>query len=190
MVDHKGPHKVHKDSSTGFSFTNFIALAVLALVAYQVYSGVALKKIGFPGMTFEFADKSAAAPPLAANAGSARMSVEPADKSTAPPPVASREFLVGHWEVEQNSGESSGNTSIEYFGDGTFSGKMTAFQGAKGVRVPASGQWQFEKLSTDTFRLRIWFSENNLKPWQGTFRIFDHDHIQNTDQNYVAVRVK
>jgi hypothetical protein len=158
------------NKSKGPKLTPFVmivlALGVLALVAYQVHSGVAMKNVGLLGMKINFADKPAAQPR----------------------PEASREFVVGHWQVEQANGQLSGATSIDYLNDGNFSGTMMAFVGGNGVKQPTSGQWKFEKLSADTFRLRVTF--DNHSTWQGTFRIFDQDHIQNIDENYVAVRVK
>lgn len=57
-----------------------------------------------------------------------------------------------------------------------------------GRKVPTSGEWAFEQLSKDSFRLRIFYSDQ--PSGQGIFKIFDQDHIQNIDLNDVALRVK
>ena len=44
------------------------------------------------------------------------------------------------------------------------------------------------KLSKSTFRLELRLY--NQPPWLGTFKIIDHNHIHNIDQNYIAVRVE
>ena len=54
--------------------------------------------------------------------------------------------------------------------------------------MPTSGEWAFEQLSKDSFRLRIFYSDQ--PSGQGIFKIFDQDHIQNIDLNDVALRVK
>jgi len=143
----------------------FVAVVILVLVAYQVYTGVTMKKVGLFGMYIEFGDRTS----------------EPKK------PEASREFIVGRWQVEQEFGQASGETSIDYQQDGTFTGTLKAFQGESGQKRPAAGWWEVDKLSAETFRLRIRFTNNET--WQGTFRIFDQNHIQNIDENYIAVRM-
>jgi hypothetical protein len=151
-----------------WSITSVVALGILALVAYEIYSGVVMKKVSFLGNVIEFGDKP-----------------------TAPAvPEASRQFMLGRWEVDQDVGPSSGTSRMDYLEDGTFSGYQTGFVNANGsgIKRPVEGRWEFEKQSKDTFRLTLVYT--NQPKWQGTFRIFDQDHIQNTDMNYVAIRVK
>lgn len=137
-------------------------VAILTLIT--IFRGSVLDKASFGGvMDFSFSRPAAT-----------------------PVPVASRDFVIGRWEVEQPSGERSSGTQLAYENDGTFSGWASAFNGSTGIREHWTGTWSFEKLSDTSFRMTI------LMPGvtrQATFRIFDHDHIQNTGDNYVAVRV-
>jgi hypothetical protein len=100
----------------------------------------------------------------------------------------SRSFMIGRWQVEQAAGDVSGGTLMDYDDDGTFSGTMTTFVGGVGEKQHTAGYWNFQKLSKDTFRLRLQF--DNQSTWVGTFKIIDHDHIHNIDQNYIATRSK
>jgi hypothetical protein len=99
---------------------------------------------------------------------------------------ASRDFMIGRWQVEQSSGEVSGGTIMDYDDDGTFSGSMTIFVGGVGEKQRRAGDWNFQKLSKNTFRLKLLFDDQTT--WVGTFKIIDHDHIHNIDQNYIATR--
>jgi hypothetical protein len=100
----------------------------------------------------------------------------------------SREFFVGRWQVEQTIGQVSGTTVIDYEEDGTFSGWMSQFANGVGQKVPVAGRWNYERLSKDRFRLYIQFPDGSAQ--QATFKIQDRNHILNTDQNYVAVRLE
>ena len=102
-------------------------------------------------------------------------------------PEASRSFVIGRWQVEQAVAGLEGATFVDYGEDGRFTGKQESFMNGNGVREPVNGMWQFEKLGKDQFRLDVTFDDG--RPWKSTFRILDHDHIHNLDQNYVAVRV-
>ena len=104
------------------------------------------------------------------------------------PTEASRNFIIGRWQVEQTAGEVSAGTVVNYEENGTFGGSMTKFVGSVGQKQPTAGYWDIEKLSKDMFRLKIRFEDNST--WVGTFKIIDHDHIHNIDQNYIAVRSK
>ena len=103
-----------------------------------------------------------------------------------PSAEASIEFIVGHWQVDQAVLGSEGGSFVDYEPDGRFSGKREVFVNGRGVREPVSGTWQFNKLASDRFRLDLVF--DNGEKWKGAFRILDHDHIHNLDENYVAVR--
>ncbi len=103
-------------------------------------------------------------------------------------PRVSTDFFVGRWQVDQAQGQTSGGTVIDYNADGRFSGTMTQFVGEGGQRASTSGRWDFEKLSDDSFRLRLDF--DNSEHWQGTFRVLDANRIHNIDANYVAVRMQ
>lgn len=143
-----------------------LVVLVIGVVGYVLYSGGALEKVSIPGwLEFDFSPKPAA---------------------VSPRPVASRDFMLGKWEVEQPMGGNSSGTSIIYNNDGTLTGWATVFVNNSGRRETWSGTWNFEKLSDDTFRLRATINGKAIK---ATFRIFDHDHIQNVDNNYMAVRV-
>lgn len=137
---------------------------VTGVVAYTLFSGGSLQKAMIPGwLEFDFAPRPPAAPaPLR--------------------PAASREFILGEWEVEQWSGSNAANTRLTYYADGTVKGWGTY----AGLRTPWTGQWDFEKLSDDTFRLNATINGATMN---SSFRIFDRDHIQNLDNNYMAVRV-
>jgi hypothetical protein len=165
-VDRKGwRHPAIKPAVT------LVAVLLLMIVAYQVYLGGSLKKVGIAGMfNLDFADKSIVLPPTV--------------------PDASPEFFYGRWQVEPVViGNFSDESSTEYEPDGTFQGHETVFVNGVGRKVPKTGRWNFEKLSKDRFRLTTVHNENSIT-WRGTFRIIDQDHIQNTDQNYVAVRLR
>jgi hypothetical protein len=101
----------------------------------------------------------------------------------------SREFLVGRWQVEQAVGQFSGGAIIIYAEDGTFSGWTTQFVNGMGYRMPVEGRWDYGRLSKDRFRLYLEFSSGQ-PPQQATFKILDRNHILNTDQNYVAIRLE
>ena len=103
-------------------------------------------------------------------------------------PMASRDFIIGRWQVELDSGEVSAGTVTNYHADGTFTGLATNFVGGSGEKQRTSGRWKFEKLSSDTFRLTLWHDDEST--WLGTFKIIDQDHVHNIDQNYVAVRIR
>ena len=147
----------------------WVVLILLALVGYQVYSGVALKKVGVPGVfEIDFADRPA--PPIPA------------------PPEASRNYMLGRWQVEQAFDQVSGGTVIDYQADGTLIGTMTQFVGGSGQKQHTRGRWEFKRLSKDKFQLAIQLE--NQSTWLGTFKILDQNRVHNIDQNYIAVRVE
>lgn len=117
------------------------------------------------------------------------------DSAKALPPEASREFIIGHWRVEQTVGlvgsdgsiaEASGGSDVVYQADGSFIGSQ--FIDQPGRKIIVTGHWDLVKLSKDTFRLKIEFE--NQRTWKGTFQIVDQDRIHNMDHNYDAVRAK
>ena len=144
--------------------TALLIVVVIGVVAYVLHAGGVLEKVSIPGwLEFDFSKPAAS-----------------------PRPVASRDFVLGKWEVEQPVGGNSSGTSITYNKDGTLTGWATVFDNNAGRREAWSGSWSFEKLSDDKFRLDAII--NGIQR-QATFRIFDQDHIQNVDNNYMAVRV-
>ena len=140
------------------------ALFIVALfAAQQIYSGVTLKKVGVPGLLeFDFMGQPA---------------IE-----------VSRDFFIGRWQVEQNTGAVSGGTQLNYAGDGRLNGYMTQFVNGVGQKQYVTGNWGVSKINKETFRLDV--TLDNGYPWMGTFKVIDQDHIHNVDQNYVAVRLK
>jgi hypothetical protein len=104
------------------------------------------------------------------------------------PTEASRDFMIGRWQVEQASGEVSGGSLMDYEENGTFTGSMTVFVNGSGQKQSRTGSWDVQKLSKDTFRLRLEFDDDTT--WVGKFKIIDADRIHNIDQNYIAVRSK
>ena len=100
---------------------------------------------------------------------------------------ASREFVIGRWQVEQRIIGTEGGSFVDYDEDGKFTGRQETFINGQGVRQQVSGSWTFAKVAKDQFRLGVTY--DNGQQWKGTFRILDHDHIHNLDENYVAVRV-
>lgn len=147
----------------------WVILILLALVAYQIYSGVALKKIDVPGLfEISFADKP--------------------NTVLDEQPEITRDFFIGRWQVVQDYGSVSGGSIIDYQGDGRFIGKITQFEGSNGQKQVTKGRWDFEKLSKENFRLQLVF--DNQLTWLGNFKMIDQDHIHNIDQNYIAVRMK
>jgi len=112
----------------------------------------------------------------------------PAQAGPAARDEASRDFVIGRWQVDQAAGQVSGGSVMDYKADGTLTGSVTQFINGFGQKVPMEGRWDFEKLSRDTFRLELQLQ--NQPTWLGTFKIIDHNHIHNIDQNYIAVRVE
>lgn len=120
----------------------------------------------------------------------ARPDAPPSPRPAAEPVAElSRDFVLGRWQVEQASGSYSGGTVIDYRDDGTFSGSATAFNDkGEGMKVPVSGNWSFERLSSNGFRLGITFADGSTQ--SSEFKVIDRNHIHNTQQNYIAVRVE
>jgi len=100
-----------------------------------------------------------------------------------------RDFLAGHWVVDQTIGPFSGGTTVDYRADGTFAGYYILFNGATGRKVPTKGHWDFTPQSNDTFQLTLTYDTPQPEVWTRTIRVIDHDHLQNTDDNYVASRM-
>jgi len=105
---------------------------------------------------------------------------------------ASREFFIGHWQVNQEisseNGMVTGTVTTNYYENGRFEGYELDVVGNQGQKVPQSGNWQVEILSRQNFRLSLRY--DNGFSWTGTFRIVDRNHIHNIDANYDAVRVE
>jgi len=140
---------------------------VLGVVGIALYSGGALSKVSIPGLfDAEFTQKQAAAAV----------------------PVASREFILGQWQLQvtPGGGDVSSGTTVTYADDGTFTGTEVSFNNNQGERAPVAGTWRFQKISDQEFILNAVI---NGQPWSGHFKIFDANHIENEDQNYVAVRM-
>jgi hypothetical protein len=111
-----------------------------------------------------------------------------APPSSRPAAELSRDFVPGRWQVDQANGPYSGGTVIDYREDGTFSGSVTQFVNGMGQKVPLEGEWSFEKLSANTFRLKATASDGSTR--SGEFKVIDRDHIHNTQENYIAVRLE
>jgi hypothetical protein len=102
-------------------------------------------------------------------------------------PEATREFAVGRWQVEQKSDLFETGSYIDYFEDGTFSGRQETLVKERGLFDRISGSWSFKTLTKDQFQMTLNF--NNGKQWQAKFRILGYERIHNIDENYDAVRV-
>jgi len=76
---------------------------------------------------------------------------------------------------------------VDYFSTAGSKEWRWTFARGHGQRIPSSGTWEFENLSSQLFRviLRV---ENGVV-WAEKFRIIDQNHIHNLDMNYVAERV-
>jgi hypothetical protein len=133
-------------------------------------------------------DKPRDNPPVLSSASPESQSFKSQKPEQTPSPEASRDFMVGRWQVDQTYGETSIRTLVNYEDDGTYHGSTTTSVGGKGESVPWTGNWTLDKLSKDTFRLKLLVK--NKVAWEGTFKIIDHDRIHNIDQNYDAVRSK
>ncbi|MGD0892347.1 MAG: hypothetical protein ABR923_12500 [Terracidiphilus sp.] len=118
---------------------------------------------------------------------------QPAMIQPEPPkaPVVSREFFLGRWRAEQDNaygiGVHSVNT-ITYFDNGRFEGNALMANSYGGRNVSESGNWEFVKLSDQSFRLFI--KGDNGYQIKADFTIIDQDHIHNIGDNYIAERVK
>jgi hypothetical protein len=118
----------------------------------------------------------------------ARPDAPPSPRPAAEPVAElSRDFVPGRWQVDQSSGPYSGGTVIDYRDDGSFSGSMSQFVNGMGQKVPVQGNWSFERLSSNTFRLGFTFSDGSTQ--SGEFKVIDRNHIHNTRENYIAVRM-
>jgi hypothetical protein len=104
-----------------------------------------------------------------------------------PTPEASPAFMVGRWQVEQKIGGLEGGTYVDYFKNGSFSGREEVFANGQGKRVETNGNWKLEETSTNTFLLTLMMSNRPI--WSGNFRILDENRVHNIDENYDAVRV-
>jgi hypothetical protein len=58
-----------------------------------------------------------------------------------------------------------------------------------GQKQAVQGRWDFTELSQDSFRLTAQFDYPQLPRWTGNFKVLDHNHVHNIDQNYVANRL-
>jgi hypothetical protein len=108
-------------------------------------------------------------------------------------PAISPSFVVGRWEVEQVNGNGKFRSSIDYLPDGTFSGSVEAFSGPVGNSYQVQGTWSITKISDDIFNLALDYSVRppGIPPrLEAKFKVLDHDHTQNIDQNYVANRIR
>jgi len=144
-----------------------VLLLLAAVIGYSLLTGGVVQKLSMPGgFDLELAHNAPA--------------------PAAPRPVASRSFVLGRWEVEQNSDPVTAGTSLRYDEDGTLSGHASTFNGGDGRREEWHGTWSFEKINDEEFRLH---DDINGQHVDARFRIFDMNHIQNEDQNYVAVRI-
>jgi hypothetical protein len=144
-----------------------VLLLIAAVIGYSLLTGGVVEKVNMPG-GFGVDMGHVAPTPAAAR------------------PVASRDFVLGRWEVEQNEGPVSGGTSLQYDADGTLSGHANSFNGGEGRREDWQGNWTFETINNDEFRLH---ADINGQHVDSRFRIFDINHVQNEDQNYAAVRI-
>jgi hypothetical protein len=176
-------------------------VAVLAMVAYELYAGVALKKVGIPGvLELELGDRPAAAA-QAPSTTAAPTTTSPITAASVSPvvvatqaspsarPAMTRESFGGRWRAQRSVGGYNEETVVDYHSDGTFSGWAQQFVGGYGQRVPTQGRWNVEILSPDTFRLTV--SPPSGYPSQDlVFRMLDQDHVQNVQENYVAERVR
>src|ERR1039457_3024255 len=73
-------------------------------------------------------------------------------------PEASRPYVIGRWQVEQKIAGIEGASFVDYFEDGSFSGRQETFIAGRGGSVPVSGAWDFTKLANDQFRLTLNFN--------------------------------
>ena len=158
-----------QEKSAPSNLVAFVALALLALVAWQIYSGVTLKKVGVPGVfEVELSDKpSAVPPPAASSAQAASVALSSAPSRPAPRSALSRDTFGGRWRVEPTAGGAE--SVMDYNNDGTFSGWMTQFNGGFGQRIPVQGRWGVDSLTSDTFRLTVVYA--NSARQQATFRV-------------------
>ena len=103
------------------------------------------------------------------------------------PAEATRDFFLGRWQVERLTTEMEVASLMEYFTDGTFSGKLHQFTKEEGRLIPISGSWTFSKLRKDEFRLALDYTNGAKELLR--FRVLDHDRIHNLEYNYVAIRI-
>jgi hypothetical protein len=107
-----------------------------------------------------------------------------------PRPVASREFIVGVWQADRR--DVNGNHWVnkrQYLASGRYEGWDIFVDKASGAakEIRASGTWEFEKLSDQTFQISG--TPDRTPPWQAELKIIDEDHIQNIRQTYIVERL-
>jgi hypothetical protein len=158
-----------------------LAIGFLALVGYQVFTGVVFQKIGFGPMSIEFGTPS-------------------------PRPMTTRQFLVGHWSGSGYLGQMD----VEYNQEGTISGWRLSSDkpfGMSGVRSQRwfDGEWDFTPVNDSQFRLTVRLNRGGPQsgapaeggdwlleqfPLEGTFGIRDQNHIRFLGkQDYILERV-
>ena len=76
---------------------------------------------------------------------------------------------------------------VDYFSTAGSKEWRWTFARGHGQRIPSSGTWEFESLSTQVFRLILRY--DNGVVWASKFKVIDRNHIHNIDMNYVAERV-
>jgi hypothetical protein len=127
------------------------------------------------------------------SAGTTAITQQPAARSLETAPVASREFFVGEWHTEVNTGSASGANTTDYYKDGTFDGHYMGSY-TQGQSVHTSGRWEVEPLSEKQFRLHIQMNPGVALPvdhWIVRYKILDRNHIENMDNgNNVVKRVE
>jgi hypothetical protein len=148
--------------------------ALLALLAAAVWQSGLPEHITLPGgISLDFSKQWA--PAALTRAGLAK--------------DISRKTFAGRWQVQQNLGQVSGATFMDWHENGTFEGTFQQFINAtgQGQQLTRSGTWDLVRLASDQFRLEADFSDD--EHWTGTFQVLGPDKIHNIDQNYVAIRI-
>jgi hypothetical protein len=119
------------------------------------------------------------------------LNVKMAPKPEPQRPVVSRDFIVGTWEVEQPFstpyGQWVGQTKLVYRPDGSVEGWAEKFANGAGQREPWQGTWTAAKVSDTEFAMDATINGMHIR---SIFRVFDRNHIQNENENYVANRVE
>jgi hypothetical protein len=156
--------------------TLILAIGILALLGYQVYNGLVFQEIGFGPFVIKLGTR--ASQPSENGAPAPGQSPAP----EAQKPLSTREFFVGRWRWQSESEPSSSDE--KFFENGVFTGSLENL----GLARPISGHWNLTTLDNNMFRLTMNYRDGTQ--WQRNFMILDQkNHIQNIDQNYVAVRV-
>lgn len=156
-----------------------LAVGILALLGYQVFTGLVFQKIGFGPLSIELGIRTPQPSETAA----------PVPQS--PTATATREFVVGRWQLAADR-----ELELDFFQDGSMSGWEPG--NTSGQLRQVSGRWKFTRVDDYNFHLYVEFDSVEKPVANYDFGIRDHDHIhefqaqvpQEPSQGYIKDMMK